>query len=175
MRSSWSERWINTSRSGTSWRMPSRLTPPPEAILIEFIACRYDYAGSWDSTANHQANLFGSSPDSLSTDRAIRFYTSQGVPVQKLVLGKNRFTLSTFRERILKSPFENPGDRNTSLRSVLHELSRTWSTLPRSRSRFLGSRFLRLQSPTPRVFPRTLRSSPRNDFVSLSKFRMDHL
>ncbi|GAA5884609.1 hypothetical protein JCM16303_003680 [Sporobolomyces ruberrimus] len=47
----------------------------------------YDYAGSWDSTANHQANLFGSSPDSLSTDRAIRFYTSQGVPVQKLVLG----------------------------------------------------------------------------------------
>ncbi|GAA5836166.1 hypothetical protein JCM3766R1_001982 [Sporobolomyces carnicolor] len=47
----------------------------------------YDYSGPWDSNANHQANLFGSSPDSLSSDRAIRFYTSQGVSVEKLVLG----------------------------------------------------------------------------------------
>lgn len=53
---------------------------------------RYDYSGPWDLNANHQANLFGSSPDSLSSDRAIRFYTSQGVSVEKLVLGPLQFT-----------------------------------------------------------------------------------
>ncbi|ORY88034.1 glycoside hydrolase [Leucosporidium creatinivorum] len=48
----------------------------------------YDYAGSWDSTAGHQAALFDNgSPTALSTDRAIRHFTAQGVPVGKLVLG----------------------------------------------------------------------------------------
>ncbi|BGP39805.1 Chitinase 4 [Rhodotorula kratochvilovae] len=50
----------------------------------------YDYAGSWDSKANHQANIFGATPDALSTDRAIRFFTDPtkgGVRPEKLVLG----------------------------------------------------------------------------------------
>lgn len=48
----------------------------------------YDYAGSWDSTAGHQAALFDNgSPGSLSTDRAIKHFVAQGVPVGKLVLG----------------------------------------------------------------------------------------
>ncbi|GAA6027398.1 hypothetical protein JCM8097_007829 [Rhodosporidiobolus ruineniae] len=50
----------------------------------------YDYSGPWDSTANHQANLFSPNPSALSTDRAIRMFTDPqngGVPVGKLVLG----------------------------------------------------------------------------------------
>ncbi|GAA6056128.1 hypothetical protein JCM3770_006008 [Rhodotorula araucariae] len=50
----------------------------------------YDYAGSWDSAANHHANIFGAAPDALSTDRAIRFFTDPskgGVRPEKLVLG----------------------------------------------------------------------------------------
>ncbi|KAK4056801.1 Chitinase 4 [Microbotryomycetes sp. JL221] len=48
----------------------------------------YDYAGSWDSQTGHQAALFDNgSPNALSSDRAIRWFTSKGVPVNKLVLG----------------------------------------------------------------------------------------
>ncbi|KAM0787619.1 hypothetical protein ACM66B_003685 [Microbotryomycetes sp. NB124-2] len=48
----------------------------------------YDYAGSWDTITGHQAALFDDGrPNAVSTDRAIRHFTSHGVPVSKLVLG----------------------------------------------------------------------------------------
>ncbi|KAF4970160.1 hypothetical protein FSARC_2757 [Fusarium sarcochroum] len=51
----------------------------------------YDYAGSWDQTAGHQANLYPShdNPTStpFSTSAAIDFYARSGVSPQKLVLG----------------------------------------------------------------------------------------
>jgi chitinase len=51
----------------------------------------YDYAGSWDRTCGHQANLYPSrsSPEStpFSTDQAVRYYISHGVPPEKMVIG----------------------------------------------------------------------------------------
>lgn len=51
----------------------------------------YDYAGSWDPNAGHQANLYPSdnNPAStpFSTDKAIQYYTSHGVPSSKIILG----------------------------------------------------------------------------------------
>lgn len=51
----------------------------------------YDYAGSWDSVAGHQANLFPSREDPartpFSTAGAVDYYTSRGVPASKIVLG----------------------------------------------------------------------------------------
>jgi chitinase len=51
----------------------------------------YDYAGSWDQRAGHQANLY---PDHergertpFSTSQAVQAYTAAGVPAAKLVLG----------------------------------------------------------------------------------------
>jgi chitinase len=51
----------------------------------------YDYAGSWDQTSGHQANLYASqhTPTStpFSTEAAISYYTSNGVAPSKMVLG----------------------------------------------------------------------------------------
>ncbi|GLB37065.1 putative glycosyl hydrolase 18 family protein [Lyophyllum shimeji] len=44
----------------------------------------YDFSGSWDQIANHQANLFGAP---LSASQAIHHYISSGVPRSKIVLG----------------------------------------------------------------------------------------
>lgn len=50
----------------------------------------YDYAGSWDSHAAHQANLFPSSNPAttpFSTSAAIQHYTANGIHPSKIVLG----------------------------------------------------------------------------------------
>lgn len=51
----------------------------------------YDFAGSWDSTAGHQANLYRSTANSPSTpfnaNDAITAYISGGVPASKIVMG----------------------------------------------------------------------------------------
>ncbi|KAI5477668.1 glycoside hydrolase family 18 protein [Pseudohyphozyma bogoriensis] len=48
----------------------------------------YDYSGSWESTAGHQAALYDQGgPNAISTDKAVRFFTGAGVPVDKIVIG----------------------------------------------------------------------------------------
>jgi chitinase len=51
----------------------------------------YDYAGSWDKNAGHTSNLHASASNNISTpfntDQAIDYYTSHGVPSNKIVLG----------------------------------------------------------------------------------------
>lgn len=51
----------------------------------------YDYAGSWDHVAGHQANLYPSTSNPkatpFSTSHAIQHYKSHGIASHKLVLG----------------------------------------------------------------------------------------
>lgn len=51
----------------------------------------YDYAGSWDATAGHQANWNASPHDPrctpFSTAQALRDYIAAGVPAHKIVVG----------------------------------------------------------------------------------------
>ena len=51
----------------------------------------YDFAGSWDQRAGHQANIFPSRKDPNSTpfaaSRAVEAYVAAGVPAHKIVLG----------------------------------------------------------------------------------------
>ncbi|KAK3352841.1 glycoside hydrolase superfamily [Lasiosphaeria hispida] len=58
-------------------------------VLDWFNLMAYDYAGSWDATAGHQANLFplGTGATPYSTDRAVSDYIAAGVPASKIVLG----------------------------------------------------------------------------------------
>ncbi|KAI8965943.1 glycoside hydrolase family 18 protein [Daldinia sp. FL1419] len=51
----------------------------------------YDYSGSWDTVSGHQANVFSyessAASKRLSTDDAVRYYESQGIHPQKILLG----------------------------------------------------------------------------------------
>ncbi|KAL5485080.1 CHT4_1 [Sanghuangporus weigelae] len=44
----------------------------------------YDYAGSWGTVADHQANVFGGA---INTNDAVQWYISRGVPRHKIILG----------------------------------------------------------------------------------------
>lgn len=62
------------------------------AHTLDFInLMAYDYAGSWDQTAGHQANFFPDQKDlkttPFSTARALKDYVQRGVPPNKIVLG----------------------------------------------------------------------------------------
>jgi chitinase len=51
----------------------------------------YDYAGSWDTTSGHQANLFKDTGNptatKFNTEDAVRYYESQGISPAKIILG----------------------------------------------------------------------------------------
>ncbi|GAB5591410.1 Chitinase 4 [Umbelopsis nana] len=49
-----------------------------------FYLMAYDYAGSWDSVAGHQAALYGGA---FNTHQAVDHYLRQGVPPSKVVMG----------------------------------------------------------------------------------------
>lgn len=62
-----------------------------DSLLDFWNLMAYDYAGSWDRVAGHQANVFpcSSSPacTPFSTSSAVEYYATQGVPRHKIVLG----------------------------------------------------------------------------------------
>jgi chitinase len=62
------------------------------SLLRDLNSYRYDFAGSWDSVAGHQANLFRSHDKPVSTpfniEEAVAYYTTTGqIAPSKIVLG----------------------------------------------------------------------------------------
>jgi chitinase len=73
----------------------------------------YDYAGSWDTTSGHQANLFpnpgNAAATKFSSDKAISDYIARGVPANKILLGLPTYGRSFDSTGGLGQPFLGVG------------------------------------------------------------------
>ena len=63
------------------------VVPQMDAAVNFWNLMAYDYAGSWLTWADNQANLYGGSRTGVSTDSAIKWYLSQGATASKIVMG----------------------------------------------------------------------------------------
>jgi GH18 family chitinase len=115
----------------------------------------YDYAGSWDKVAAHQANLFPSesAPQEtpFSTDEAINYYISQGISADKIVMGLPLYGRTFQRTAGPGASFSGVGNGS------LVGQDGVWSYKVRSRHLLHSSYYYLLvsyQSPARRLTPR---------------------
>ncbi|KII92909.1 glycoside hydrolase family 18 protein [Plicaturopsis crispa FD-325 SS-3] len=66
----------------------------------------YDFSGSWDQIANHQANLFGGP---ISAAASIQWYIAQGVPRSKIIMGIPLYGRSFMNTAGPGTPFSGVG------------------------------------------------------------------
>ncbi|KAJ3487291.1 hypothetical protein NLI96_g3646 [Meripilus lineatus] len=63
------------------------VVPQMNAALDYWNLMAYDYAGSWLTYADHQANLYGGERTGVSTDAAVKFYVANGASAGKITMG----------------------------------------------------------------------------------------
>ncbi|KAG6828944.1 hypothetical protein H0H92_006232 [Tricholoma furcatifolium] len=61
--------------------------PQMNAALDYWNLMAYDYAGSWLTYADNQANLYGGQRTGINTDNAIKWYLAQGASASKINMG----------------------------------------------------------------------------------------
>ena len=85
-----------------------------DAYLDFWNLMAYDYAGSWDQKAGHQANLYphAQHPETtpFSTDRAVEYYLHQGVRPEKMVLGMPLYGRAFTETNGPGHPFQGTGE-----------------------------------------------------------------
>ncbi|KAH9026976.1 glycoside hydrolase family 18 protein [Lactarius hengduanensis] len=65
----------------------SLVVPQMNSALTYWNLMAYDYAGSWLTWADNQANLYGGARTNVSTDAAVQWYLSKGATASKINMG----------------------------------------------------------------------------------------
>ncbi|KAG9055443.1 Endochitinase 1 [Serendipita sp. 407] len=73
---------------------------------LTFWNLMYDYAGSWDTVANHQANVHG---PPINTTMAVDWYKAQGIHPSKLIIGMPLYGRSFMNTDGPGCPFNDVG------------------------------------------------------------------
>lgn len=77
----------------------------------------YDYAGSWDKTTGHQANVNPDAKDmaatKFNTEQAVKDYVDSGINPSKIILGMPLYGRSFADTDGLGKPFSGPGKGTT--------------------------------------------------------------
>ncbi|KAF8201052.1 glycoside hydrolase superfamily [Mycena galopus ATCC 62051] len=63
------------------------VVPQMDKALTFWNLMAYDYAGSWLTWADNQANLYGGARTNVSTDAAVKYFVGSGATVGKIVMG----------------------------------------------------------------------------------------
>ncbi|KAJ7768373.1 glycoside hydrolase superfamily [Mycena metata] len=63
------------------------VVPQMDKALTYWNLMAYDYAGSWLTWSDNQANLYGGARTNVSTDGAVKHFVSAGATVGKIVMG----------------------------------------------------------------------------------------
>lgn len=87
----------------------------------------YDYSGSWETAAGHQAKVHGPAP---STEDAVSRYLSAGVPPSKLIQGLPLYGRAFTNTDGPGTPFQGVGEG--SWEAGVHD----WKVLPHSGENF---------------------------------------
>ncbi|KAH7333895.1 glycoside hydrolase family 18 and carbohydrate-binding module family 5 protein [Rhizoctonia solani] len=69
----------------------------------------YDYAGSWSTTSDDQANLYRPTNSGTDTDTAIKYYTASGATISKIVMGMPLYGRAFENTYGIRKPFNGIG------------------------------------------------------------------
>ncbi|KAB5563633.1 glycoside hydrolase family 18 protein [Coniochaeta sp. 2T2.1] len=77
----------------------------------------YDYAGSWDSTSGHQANLYANPQNpaatKFNTEKAVGDYLAKGIPASKIVMGLPLYGRAFESTNGIGQPYSGIGEGST--------------------------------------------------------------
>ncbi|CAE7146080.1 unnamed protein product, partial [Rhizoctonia solani] len=69
----------------------------------------YDYAGSWSTTSDDQANLYGPTNSDTDTDTAVKYYVANGATTSKIVMGMPLYGRAFESTNGIRQPFNGIG------------------------------------------------------------------
>ncbi|KAF5366205.1 hypothetical protein D9758_005724 [Tetrapyrgos nigripes] len=78
---------ISAAVSAGAENYANLVVPQMDKALTHWNLMAYDYAGSWLTFADNQANLFGGERTNVSTDAAVKHFTSAGATAGKMTMG----------------------------------------------------------------------------------------